>query len=78
MSEPVRELPQASRPTPSLSGAVRSTLRLPANVADAWPGLDLEARRRILAVVVESMAVGSAVRGRTSFDPDRIAISWRV
>jgi len=47
-------------------------------VADAWPGLDLEARRRILAVVVESIAVGSAVRGRTSFDPDRIAISWRV
>ena len=57
---------------------VKATLRLPANVAEDWPGLTLEARRVILAAVVESITVGGAVRGRNAFDPERIAVTWRV
>jgi site-specific DNA recombinase len=55
---------------------VKATVRLPANVADAWPGLDLEARRRILAAVVDRVTVNPA-QGPRRFDPDRIVISWR-
>jgi site-specific DNA recombinase len=56
----------------------RPTIQLPANVADAWPTLDLEQRRRILAYAVESVTIGPAVRGRATFDPDRITVAWRV
>jgi DNA invertase Pin-like site-specific DNA recombinase len=58
-------------------GTVRPTVRLPANVADAWPGLDLEARRHILADVVEKITVGACGRARGVFDPDRIVVKWR-
>jgi hypothetical protein len=56
----------------------RRPTRLPANVAASWPVLDLETRRAILADWVESVTIEPAVRGRTVFDPDRIAITWRA
>ncbi len=60
-------------------GSVRASVRLPADVGEAWPTLDLEGRRRILGVVVESVTIGGAVRGRRAFDPARVvAIAWRV
>ena len=57
---------------------VRSKVRVPADVGEAWPRLDLEERRRILAIVVESITIGAAVHGRNTFDPERITIAWRV
>ena len=63
----------AATPTP-----VRSGVRLPVNVGEAWPTLDLEQRRQIMGAVVESVTIGAAVRGRNSFDPERVAITWRV
>ena len=59
-------------------GTVRPTVRLPADLADAWPGLDLEARRRILAVVLESVTIGPAGLARRVFNPERITVAWRV
>ena len=57
--------------------SARPTLRLPANVGEAWPGLDLETRRAIIAEVIERVTVTPAVRGRTTFDPDRLlGITW--
>jgi hypothetical protein len=61
----------------ALPAAAASTLRLPANVADAWPTLDLEQRRKILAAVVDRITVTPAV-GPRRFDPNRIAIEWRA
>jgi site-specific DNA recombinase len=60
------------------AAAVRSTRRVPADVATAWPGLDMDARRRILAAVVECITIAGAVPGRNRFDPDRVAVSWRA
>jgi site-specific DNA recombinase len=57
---------------------VRSAVRLPVNVGEAWPKLDLEQRRQIIAAVLASVTIGPAVKGRNSFDPERIALSWRV
>ena len=51
-------------PTQPLRGRLGLRRRLPANVAEAWPVLDLEGRHRVLAVVVESIAIRSVVRGR--------------
>jgi hypothetical protein len=51
---------------------------LPASVADAWPGLDLAQRRAIIAQVIERVTIGGAIVGRNTFDPERVAITWRV
>ena len=40
---------------------VRSKVRVPADVGEAWPRLDLEERGRTLAIVVESITIGAAV-----------------
>ena len=44
----------------------------------AWPELDVNRRRAFLAVVLDRVLVGSALRGRNRFDPDRIDLLWRV
>ena len=62
----------------ALPAAPVPTLRLPANVAADWPTLDLDQRRRFLAYAVESVTIGPAVRGRNTFDPDRITVAWRA
>jgi site-specific DNA recombinase len=55
----------------------RRALRLPANVGEVWPALDLETRRAIIAEVIERVTVTPAVRGRARFDPDRLlGITW--
>jgi len=67
LAERLAALPAVTRPTP----------RLPADVAAAWPTLDLEGRRRILAIVIEKITVNPA-KGPRRFDPERIVIKWRV
>jgi hypothetical protein len=47
-------------------------------LGDWWELADLEARRRLVSLVVASVEVGPAVPGRNRFDPERIAISWRA
>ncbi len=61
----------------ALPGPVRPTPRLPADVAAAWPRLDLEGRRRILGIVLSKVTVNPA-KGPRRFDPNRIVIDWRV
>lgn len=56
----------------------RPAVRMPVDVGKAWPGLDLEGRRRVLSAVVESVTIGRAVAGRNTFDPDRVAVKWRA
>jgi hypothetical protein len=43
-----------------------------------WNDADLDLRRQLLSLVLESVEIGSAVRGRNRFDPDRITLQWRA
>ena len=46
---------------------------------DGWRSGDLEFRRAVLSTVVDKITVSpAAVRGRASFDSDRVAVAWRV
>jgi DNA invertase Pin-like site-specific DNA recombinase len=62
----------------ALPTVARPSLRLPPDVAAAWPALDLDTRRAIVGEVIERVTIGGAVRGRNQFDPERIAVTWRV
>jgi site-specific DNA recombinase len=66
-----------------LAGRARSRVvaDLPSSVnalTTWWDGADLEARRQLVALIVEKVEIGPAVPGRSKFDPDRIQILWRV
>ena len=55
--------------------------RLPegAPLREAWGAGDVEFRREILAAVVDKITISpTAVRGRSSFDPDRVNVVWRA
>lgn len=43
-----------------------------------WANLSPRERGDALAVFVEAVVVGAAVRGRNTYDPDRITVRWRV
>lgn len=53
---------------------------IPNNVALRawWDGADLDERRELIALVLSEVRLGPGVRGRNTFDPDRIALTWRV
>lgn len=55
---------------------------LPADVEGlrrAWEGADVPLRRKILAAVVDYVIVNpAAVRGRRTFDPERVEVVWRA
>jgi DNA invertase Pin-like site-specific DNA recombinase len=45
----------------------------------AWPTLDLDRRRAVLAAVVEYVTVNPASRrGRAAFEPERVDVIWRA
>jgi site-specific DNA recombinase len=62
--------------------AVPMLTRLPDSaeaVRDAWPQLEVGARRRVLGALLDGVIVGPArVRGRPRFDPDRVRLVWRA
>lgn len=41
-----------------------------------WEAQDRATRREILGLLIESITVAPAVRGRNRFDPDRMSIDW--
>ena len=45
---------------------------------DRWIDLGFDRQRAVLRAVLDRVVVGSAVRGRNTFDPTRITIEWRV
>jgi DNA invertase Pin-like site-specific DNA recombinase len=63
-----RELANVAGPAPAIAGVA----------AERWPELGLDRRRAIIAAVLEPIAIGPAVRGRTAFDPSRVTLRWRV
>lgn len=50
----------------------------PVPLADRWANLNFDQRRVVLDAVVDAIEVGPAVRGRNYFDPDRVAVRWKV
>ena len=64
---------QSTRPPAALVA-----LSAPGAVRNAWPDLDLEARRTILATAIDRVVIGPATRGRWTPIEDRIAIDWTV
>jgi hypothetical protein len=44
----------------------------------AWDGLPLLRQRAVVAAVLDRAFIGSAVHGRTRFDPDRVEPVWRA
>jgi len=59
----------------SQSGAVAD---LASDLRSRWPTLSLGQRRAVLDAVLESVTVGPAVRGRNTFDANRVTIRWKV
>lgn len=45
----------------------------------AWPEMNLDQRRAVIAAYVEVVTIGPRVRpGVTAFDPARVSVTWRV
>ncbi len=50
----------------------------PGMLRDNWPRLSLDRRRAVLSAVIKRIVVSAAiVRGRPSFDAERVSIEWR-
>jgi DNA invertase Pin-like site-specific DNA recombinase len=49
----------------------------PGALREAWDGLSIADRRDVIAALVEAVVVGPAVKGRNTFDADRITVRWR-
>ena len=46
-------------------------------VASRWASADLTQRRELVGMFLESVVVSPAVRGRNTFDPSRVQLTWR-
>ena len=45
---------------------------------DDWNTLTLDRKRAVIAALIERITVGPARRGVNTFDPDRVAVTWRA
>ena len=59
------------------SGALAAYVA-PGALRQAWPDLDVQRRRAIIAAVVDHITVTSATRRGPRFDPNRVDITWRA
>ena len=55
-----------------------AALAEPGALRRAWPEVAPERRKAAVALVLEAVTVGPAVKGRNFFDPDRVSITWRA
>jgi DNA invertase Pin-like site-specific DNA recombinase len=44
----------------------------------AWPELTMERKRAVIAAVIDRVTIGPARPGYNKFDPNRLAITWKV
>jgi hypothetical protein len=51
---------------------------LTGDIYEGWERLNFDQRRAVIAAVVDRVIVNPAVRGRNTFDPDRVNIRWRA
>jgi hypothetical protein len=62
----------------SLSAATASLVGSGASLRERWPDLSLGQRRAVVDAVIESITIAPTTRAGNKFDPDRVAVSWRV
>ena len=43
----------------------------------AWPSMNLDQKRAVLAAVIDRVVIHPAVKGRNFFDPNRVEIIWK-
>lgn len=67
-----------SRQTSVVNHAVDTGLLDMMEPVSGWAMLNIDQRRRVLSTLMDRVGVGSAVRGRNTFDPERVSVSWRV
>ncbi|WP_390479577.1 zinc ribbon domain-containing protein, partial [Frankia casuarinae] len=48
------------------------------NVAEAWPSLEVEQRRAVIASVIEAVVLRRPDRPRSKFDPERLEVVWKA
>lgn len=60
------------------AAALDSYIGTGAALSPSWDSMNLDRQRAIVSALVESVHIGPAVRGRNTFDPDRITIMWKV
>lgn len=48
------------------------------DLRERWGDLALSRQRAILGALIETVTIGPAVRGRNTFDPDRVDPTWRA
>lgn len=65
----------------SIASTVRRTspmLDASIDVTAAWPTMTTDERRERITAVVDHVIVAPAVKGRNTFDPDRVSVVWKV
>ena len=60
------------------STAIEAYVGASSTLREAWADLPLTRQRAIVAAVLDRAVVRPAVRGRTTFDPDRVEPVWRL
>ena len=48
----------------------------PLSLARRWEAMTVDEKRAILFAYIESVEVGPGVKGRNTFDPDRVKVEW--
>jgi DNA invertase Pin-like site-specific DNA recombinase len=79
--EPIEERIEAAErkvSRTSRTAAIDPYLGRAAALREEWPGLPLDRQRSIASALLDRAVVRSAVRGRATFDPDRIEPVWRA
>lgn len=66
------------RQTSTVNRSVNSALVAMTDPATEWPALNIDQKQRILGALVESVVVDAAVKGRNTFDPERVRINWKA
>lgn len=67
--------------TVSADGRRAVLASLPSELAElraAWAAMPVDARRQVLGEVIERIDLAPAVRGRNTFDPSRVHVTWIV
>ncbi|MGC1237850.1 MAG: hypothetical protein WA860_03565 [Acidimicrobiales bacterium] len=60
------------------SSALENYVGNAAHLRAQWANLAPDRQRSIIGALVDRVTVNPAVKGRTSFDPTRFEVTWRI
>lgn len=76
--EPRRSAAVAALRRTERAGALEPYAGAQGALRAAWPSLDFDQQRAVIAAAVATVTVGPAVKGRNFFDPARVSVEWRA